>query len=185
MIAESGIVSESFEREAFLDLLAMVGVSHSKAGQDLQNSTRGEKAVMHILFAKEPQTPSELAESLHVTPGRISTALAGLQKKGWIVRVPDERDRRSASIKLSESGRAWLTEQYSRMAERICWIFTQMGKRRTDQFLSLVNEFLAYFSVLGPDQSFPPSSGQIEYEFEQRDERLAAMLEAVRSQNIL
>ncbi|WOV87055.1 MarR family transcriptional regulator [Sporosarcina oncorhynchi] len=67
----------------------------------------------HILFLLErhgQKKMSEVAESLYLTPGAVTTASDKLLKNGYIERVRDEQDRRSVYIAITDLGRETITK---------------------------------------------------------------------------
>ena len=53
----------------------------------------------------EPGRAAEIAAALRVTPGTLTASVAGLEKKGFLVRLRDEADRRGVRIATTEAGR--------------------------------------------------------------------------------
>src|SRR5690625_3631500 len=53
---------------------------------------------------------SELASSLHLTPGAVTTASDRLINHGYIARIRDKEDRRVVHLELTQKGRATLTK---------------------------------------------------------------------------
>ena len=63
---------------------------------------------MHIIEAvgiDKPRNMSQIAKSLAVTVGTLTTNMNGLEKKGYIVRTRSEEDKRVVYITLTERGR--------------------------------------------------------------------------------
>src|SRR5579871_6011511 len=57
----------------------------------------------------QPLTVGELAERLNVTRQGASLQAQSLVEHGWVRRIPDPQDRRSALLELTDEGRAhWL-----------------------------------------------------------------------------
>ncbi|NEG69875.1 MarR family winged helix-turn-helix transcriptional regulator [Bifidobacterium choloepi] len=167
----------NYAQQALIDLMAVFGSSHSKVGATMQRTMHGEAFVMRTLALKGPQTPSHLAVAMNVTPGRVSSVLASLTKKGWIERVEDEKDRRSVHVRLTDAGYESFRDHSVEMRDDICWIFSQMGERRTKAFVDLATEFITYLSLIGPGKEMPPTQQAIEAAFEERDRRIDAARE--------
>ena len=92
---------------------------------------------------------------MKVTSGRISTLLAALEKKGLIEREVDPNDRRIVHVNLTEQGRAKAKQQREDMRDAVCWVFSQMGERRTREFVDLTEEFATYMTICIPGQPRP------------------------------
>ena len=144
-----------FERESFDKLMKVVWGKKSQMQQAMSRDSKGEPFIIRELEFKGVQTPSQLATALKVTSGRISTLLAALEKKGLIEREVDPNDRRIVHVNLTEQGRAKAKLQREDMRDAVCWVFSQMGERRTREFVDLTEEFATYMTICIPGQPRP------------------------------
>ena len=144
-----------FEQEAFEQLVHVTWGKRSRMQREMLRGAKGEPFVVQQLYIKGPMTPSQIAQAMGATTGRVSTLLAGLEKKGQIVREPDPDDRRSVHVRLIESGEERTHRQREDMREAVCWIFSQMGERRTREFIDLTAEFTTYMTLCMPGKPRP------------------------------
>lgn len=144
-----------FERESFDRLMKAVWGKKSQMQQAMSRDSKGEPFIIRELEFRGAQTPSQLAAALKVTSGRISTLLAALEKKGLIEREVDPNDRRIVHVNLTEQGRAKAKQQREDMYDAICWVFSQMGERRTCEFVDLTEEFATYMTICIPSRPRP------------------------------
>ena len=144
-----------FERESFDRLMKAVWGKKSQMQQAMSRDSKGEPFIIRELEFRGAQTPSQLAAALKVTSGRISTLLAALEKKGLIEREVDPNDRRIVHVNLTEQGRAKAKQQREDMYDAICWVFSQMGERRTCEFVDLTEEFATYMTIFIPGRPRP------------------------------
>lgn len=144
-----------FERESFDRLMKAVWGKKSQMQQAMSRDSKGEPFIIRELEFRGAQTPSQLAAALKVTSGRISTLLAALGKKGLIEREVDPNDRRIVHVNLTEQGRAKAKQQREDMYDAICWVFSQMGERRTCEFVDLTEEFATYMTICIPGRPRP------------------------------
>ena len=63
-------------------------------------------ALLKCLWTEDLQTPSQLAQTLHLDASSITGLLDRLEKKELIERVYSRQDRRSVQVHLLESGAA-------------------------------------------------------------------------------
>ena len=69
------------------------------------HTTIAEAKVMHcILFSRNGCSIKEIADRLGITQGAASQIVEKMVRKGPLIRVPDETDRRSVRIMLSSEG---------------------------------------------------------------------------------
>jgi DNA-binding MarR family transcriptional regulator len=68
-------------------------------------------AVMEHLASTGPLTILEAARHLDRSPSAVSEHVDRLMKRGLLLRIPDERDRRRHLVWLSSAGRALLEEE--------------------------------------------------------------------------
>lgn len=144
-----------FEQEAFERLMRATWGKRSQMQQEMSRGIKGEPFVVQELYIKGLMTPSQIAQAMGATTGRVSTLLAGLEKKGHIVREADPHDRRIVHVRLTESGKARAHRQREEMRDSICWIFSQMGERRTREFVDLTVEFTTYMTLCMPGKPRP------------------------------
>lgn len=144
-----------FEQEAFEQLMHATWGKRSQMQREISRGVKGEPFVVQTLYTRGPMTPSQIAQAMGATTGRVSTLLAGLEKKGQIVREPDPDDRRSVHVRLAETGKERARRQREDMRDAICWIFSQMGERRTREFIDLTTEFTTYMTLCMPGKPRP------------------------------
>lgn len=64
-----------------------------------------QSQIMYLIAEKGPLKMSELAASLHITAGAVTTASNLLIERGYLVRLPNEVDRRVIQLDITEKGR--------------------------------------------------------------------------------
>ena len=116
-----------YQLEAVHELMFAMWASRSKATRSFERGAQGEMFVLRELSFQGARTPSQLAQAMGATSGRISSILASLTKKGWIVRTGDPQDRRSVVVELSDEGRRAVRQRSDRLIENLSWVFSQMG----------------------------------------------------------
>ena len=116
-----------YEEEAVHELWRDVWCHRSRMERDLAKGAQGEVFVIRQLAHVGTMTPSQLAEAMRATSGRVSAVLAALEKKGQIVREADPSDRRVVRVSLTDAGRERGRKDMAEMREAVCWIFSQMG----------------------------------------------------------
>ncbi|KFI62013.1 MarR family winged helix-turn-helix transcriptional regulator [Bifidobacterium cuniculi] len=160
-----------YEDEAIREVMHVMWGSRSRMTRSLERGGHGEMFVMRELMMHGARTPSQLAEAMRVTSGRVSAVIAALLRKGWVTRAEDPEDRRRVVVALSDEGRAAIHEHSEGMRDNLRWIFKRMGERRTREFVDLISEFLTYMSLLRPGEP-RPTDEQIHDAFARRnDER--------------
>ena len=147
-----------FEQEAFDRLVQTTWGKRSQMQQEMSRGVKGEPFVVQELYIKGAMTPSQIAQAMRATTGRVSTLLAGLEKKG-----------RSVHVKLTKTGEERAHKQREDMREAICWIFSQMGERRTREFIDLTDEFTTYMTLCMPGKS-RPTPEQVKQAFDKAGE---------------
>lgn len=159
-----------FEQEALQALRRDVHGSKSAMWHQVEGSSKGEPFVLRHLLKHGVQTPSRLAGALHASSGRISALLGSMEKKGYITREIDDHDRRNILVTLTDKGAAQARHDRDDIDSVVRWIFSQMGERRTREFVALAGEFMTYMSVCTPGGP-RPSSEDVRQAFAEREER--------------
>lgn len=93
---------------------------------------QGEMRVLLYLDSHRNQEmevcPSDLSEALFVTKQRITTILASLRKKGYIVMEKSRADRRKRQIILSERGIQYVAEKRRFVEGYFDLLFQSLGE---------------------------------------------------------
>lgn len=90
---------------------------------------------------------SELGDKLKITQGAVSQQLAKLEKKGYLVRIQDQNDKRQYSVQLTEKGRMLYAshQEYDRQNyKKIFHIFDGFS----DEELEIVHRFDCQFQEM-------------------------------------
>lgn len=72
----------------------------------LHGSSPTEAMCLRVLMTQPGVTQKELADLLHISPSRITATLQELERRGQVVRAPDELDQRLTRVHLTEAGRS-------------------------------------------------------------------------------
>lgn len=169
-----------YQLEAVHELMFAMWASRSKATRSFERGAQGE------MFVLPRALVPRRAYAVAARPGDGRDEWAhlvdsgSLTKKGWIVRTGDPQDRRSVVVELSDEGRRAVRQRSDRLIENLSWVFSQMGERRTREFVGLLSEFMTYLSICEPDGSYPTVE-QVEEAFERRAQLHERMREMVRN----
>lgn len=161
-----------FEEDAVDELWRTAWCHRSEMQRELTRGAQGELFVIRQLAHRgTTMTPSQLADALRATSGRVSTLLSAMEKKGLITRDIDPDDRRVVHVRLTDAGRERGRKDMEDARNAVCWIFSQMGERRTREFVDLTREFTTYLSICRPGQP-RPTPEEVRKAFEENvDER--------------
>ncbi|MBW3079151.1 MarR family winged helix-turn-helix transcriptional regulator [Bifidobacterium simiiventris] len=157
-----------FEQDAVSELWRTAWCHRSDMQRELTRGAQGEMFAIRQLAHRGTMTPSQLAAALNATSGRISTLLSSMEKKGLITRETDPDDRRVVLVNLTDAGRERGRKDMEEMRDAVCWIFSQMGERRTREFVDLTREFMTYMSICKPGQP-RPTPEEVRRAFERRE----------------
>jgi|GEM_PF-263711 DNA-binding MarR family transcriptional regulator len=145
----------AYEDDALERMHRIMTEGRSAMVENMNRVHRGEPAVMRELAVKGERTPSQLADATGNSAGRISAILSSLEKKGWATRTIDPENRRKVIVRITPEGLRLVNLHKKAMDDRVRWVFGQMGRRRTEEFLSLFEAMMTYMSLCGPGQPVP------------------------------
>lgn len=104
-----------------------------------------QKRILIILLENESITQRELTERLRVKPGSASEVIGKLESAGLIERCPSKTDRRTADIKLTESGRLRAEEAAKQRKMRHTEMFSCLSDEEKDTLLTLIEKLNTYW----------------------------------------
>lgn len=86
---------------------------------------------------------SSIGEISHMSRPAVSQMLNALEKKGCIMRVTTEEDRRVVLVCLTESGKEILRESKKMFSVMVDRIYEEFGEKDTKKFIELLNRYQA------------------------------------------
>jgi DNA-binding MarR family transcriptional regulator len=79
---------------------------HVRDPQSQRLLSRHQASILDHLDELEPTTVMELAGHMGVTPATMSLAIDRLERKGYVVRLKDAKDRRRVHVRLRSAASA-------------------------------------------------------------------------------
>src|SRR6476620_2447493 len=77
---------------------------HVSDPQSQRMLSRHQASILDHLDELEPTTVMDLAAHMGVTPATMSRAIDRLERKGYVVRLRDAKDRRRVHVRLTSTG---------------------------------------------------------------------------------
>ena len=108
-------------------------------GRSIQENLKGERYLM--LYLKQhggTASPGEICASLGVTNARIAAITKSLERKGYIVRIPDKIDRRRIAISMTEAGKERVDRKGKEIEKAVASVFEQLGEKDTSELLRIM-----------------------------------------------
>jgi DNA-binding MarR family transcriptional regulator len=110
--------------------MAIARLARALRRQSHSGLTPSQQGILATINDRGPLTPSQLANQEQVSAPSISRAVARLEADGLIQRHPDEQDRRSIQLSLTDAGHARLGMARSR---RNVWLASRLAELDADQ----------------------------------------------------
>lgn len=88
----------------------------------------------------EPLRPSDLSLTLDATRTQVTRLLDGLEQKGWVDRQPDEGDRRTLQVAITESGRKRLRKVMPKVHAIYADTWAPLGIKDTHKWRALLGQ---------------------------------------------
>lgn len=108
---------------------------------------------VHFIVAVGPgdhPTMSEMARRLDVTQGAVSQTAARLEKKGYVIRAKDARDKRLTTVSLTPKGEALCREHIAYDQERyrlVSEFYEEFTDQELERFLTYEEKKRALFTI--------------------------------------
>lgn len=91
-----------------------------------------------------PVKMNEISHYLNITPAAVSQSVRHFEKKGWVVRVQQESDRRSVYISITEDAVEMLKRYEARMKENLKIFIASLGPDDAQAFVRIVEKGLQF-----------------------------------------
>ena len=140
---KNGCLHNGRQAEGVNDKLIMNIRDLSHVMRFLYEGKASQKRILIILKESERMTQKELTERLGVQPGSVSEILSKLENAGLIIRTPNETDRRTTDVSLTDTGRRLAEEAYGQRQKRHEEMFACLKEEEKLELLSLLERVRA------------------------------------------
>ncbi len=123
---------------------------------DDRGLTMTQLRLMYLLYRRDEQTITELAEQMHVRKPTITGLTDRLIKHKLIRRLDDPADRRVVRITLTKEGRRVLGEIEVAGNAYLGRIFGSLGDAKVEEFVRLMKEFSRSAEAVQQSSEFQP-----------------------------
>lgn len=101
--------------------------------------SRGQSWVLSNLMERTTMTQKEMLEQLKIQPASLSETLTKLDRKGFITKEKDTKDRRVTVITITEAGR----EEYKRQAlGKVTELFQGLNEEECQMLHALLRKLM-------------------------------------------
>ena len=116
--------------------------------------------LLRLLAASGPLTQRRLGEMLDIRSASLSELLGKLERPGWIRRRPNENDKRTIDIDLTEEGEKMLGNIGNERAEMAEEIFGALKEEELQQLHSLLGKLIDDWETRFENESGRPRFGR-------------------------
>ena len=127
----------------FFDFLVKTNVG-PVGPPDPKEYSKGEMGILiYLTFQKDGVTSGQLSEALHVSTGRVASALKSLEKKQLIVRHTDGVDKRRVNVHITDKGKQSTLEKHEEAIEQMEKSLKKLGEEDAKIFVELSKRFFS------------------------------------------
>ncbi|APQ58984.1 MarR family transcriptional regulator [Paenibacillus jamilae] len=115
----------------------------------LTELVQGENHVLQYLVQHRDDeiNPSLLSDHLHVSRSRITAALTGLRKKGYVTMEMSEHDRRRMCVRLTVDGESLIKQKQQRIEGYFEALVVGLGEKNVKDFIRLIELSLSIMNT--------------------------------------
>ena len=107
--------------------------------EELSDFSHGELAILvYLRDERSGLFSGELSEALSMTLPRMSAAISGLVKKGYVSKTTDLTDRRKIRINITPAGLEHVTEKETALRKRISDLILRLGEDGTAEYIRIL-----------------------------------------------
>lgn len=101
--------------------------------------------IMYMLHTSDINRQKDIAENYGMPKQTVNTVITELQKKRYIRLIPDENDKRSKIIKLTDEGIKYAESIVAPLLNCEKAVLAEMGKERVEMLIDTMNQYAELF----------------------------------------
>ncbi|MDO4944775.1 MAG: MarR family transcriptional regulator [Ruminococcus sp.] len=106
-----------------------------------QNVNSCVSKIMYMLRSADMTTQKEMAECYGMPKQTVNTVISELHKKEYIQLIPDENDKRSKIIKLTDKGEKYADEIVTPLLDCEKKVLAEMGEERVKMMIDTMKQY--------------------------------------------
>ena len=123
----------AYQQQADLFIRTMSRLMGGEFERTLLTLSRGEFGVlMYLAGHTVGVTSNMISGALRIGPGGVANVLKALEKKGFVTKAHDKRDRRANCVTITPKGRELLDARYKQIRESITGFMEELGEETCD-----------------------------------------------------
>ena len=123
------------------ELFYLLGKFQRGPVQRIQDVTRGEIAMLGSLIIEgRDTTPTELSERFRLSTARVANTLNSLEKKGYIQRLHDTKDRRKVIVRITDTGREVAERKHGEAIQHMTDLLSDLGPEDAYDLLRIIRK---------------------------------------------
>lgn len=103
--------------------------------------TMGQFAVLEVLYHKGDMTVGQVQEKILSSCGTIPLILNNLERRGYIIRQADAKDKRRCILRITEDGRDLIAQVYPKNEDRIVELMEEWTAQEKQQLAILLKRY--------------------------------------------
>lgn len=106
-------------------------------------SAKGEDGIVLWLYSRHQETsPTDIVRHFSLSTGRVTNILRSLEKKQLLFRLHSPEDQRRVCVYLTDKGKNFAKETYTRMVERHAKLIELLGTEETVKFMNIMEHIM-------------------------------------------
>lgn len=103
--------------------------------------SQGEMAMLlQLIHTDAPTTPTALSNCFHLSTARVTNILNSLERKRYVERTRDGKDRRKVIVRVTEAGKDYAAERYRDAINDLKGLLTDLSEEDAIEYLRLVKK---------------------------------------------
>jgi len=119
-------------------LASMHLIRRYKPEKSIRQALMGEMFVLRFLSTRgDDVVPGDIGKVMNVSSARIAQTLNSLEKKGWLTREIDAKDRRRILVKLTDEGEKQAEEHQENVIQRTTKMLELLGEHDAKEYVRI------------------------------------------------
>lgn len=131
---------DSLTQEVFHNLALFFRTTTQR---QLRQISQGEFFVLNFLLEHGGEAlPGTMSSAMEVSSARTAAVLNSLERKGDILRIPDQTDHRRTQVQLTEEGKRRVVQVHKSTQQSLKALLMELGEEDAAEFLRLIRRLV-------------------------------------------
>jgi Transcriptional regulators len=136
--------------EEYMELISNLFAHYQDLNQESDSVTHLQGHILEFMYNKrQALNLKEISGGLHIAKQQLTNAISELETRGYLIKKPDERDKRAVLVSLTPAGKAMEEQKWMALYQKFTGSLNRLAEEEQLDFCFALHKVNALLRKMG------------------------------------